>query len=148
METTAKHKVIPLDYIRGLLVAQGGRCAITGMPLDPQEVNADHILPLSREDMSPTKTEENIWLVHKRVNAMKGTMTYDEFVRMCRMVLDYHSEAQALLGRIQSKQITPVSKETFDNWVKAMCDADGRIRSEPSARPYGSPAAGSPSGQP
>ena len=130
METDSERKVIPLNYIRGLLVAQGGCCAITGMPLDPQEVNADHILPLSRKELSPTKTEENIWLVHKRVNAMKGTMSYDEFVEMCRMVLAHHNETRALLGQIRSKQITPVSKETFDQWVETMCDEDGRIRSE------------------
>ena len=78
--------------------------------------------------MSPTKTEENIWLVHKRVNAMKGTMSYDEFVEMCRMVLAHHNETRALLGLIRSKQITPVSKETFEQWVETMCDEDGKIR--------------------
>lgn len=133
MEEKPDRKVISLDYIRGLLVAQGGRCAITGLPLDPQEVNADHIVPLSREELSPTKTEENIWLVHKKVNAMKGTMTYDEFLRMCQMVLDHHVETEQLLGLIKTRQINPVSKEDFDKWVSSMCDETGRIGSEQGA---------------
>lgn len=132
MEAKPDKKVIPLDYIRGLLVAQGGRCAITGMPLDPQDVNADHILPLSRGELSPTKTQENIWLVHKKVNAMKGTMTYDEFLGMCRMVIDHHVATEALLGQIKAKQVKPVSKGDFDAWVTSMCDETGKICSEQS----------------
>lgn len=130
MEAKPDRRVIPLDYIRGLLVAQGGRCAITGLTLDPQDVNADHILPLSREELSPTKTEENIWLVNKKVNAMKGTMTYDEFVRMCQMVLDHHAETEQLLGQIKTRQVNLVSKIDFDRWVFSMCDETGRIVNE------------------
>ena len=133
MEAKPAKKVIPLDYIRGLLVAQGGRCAITGLPLDPQDVNADHILPLSREELSPTKSEENIWLVHKKVNAMKGTMTYDEFVRMCRMVLGHHVETGRLLDQIKTRTIKPVSKDEFDRWVSSICDETGTIRNEQGA---------------
>ena len=131
METKPDSKVIPLDYIRGLLVAQGGKCAITGLPLDPQDVNADHILPLSRKELSPTKTQENIWLVHKKVNAMKGTMTYTEFVQMCQMVLDHHDATEALLSQIKARQVKPISKESFDKWVSEMCDESGMIRKEP-----------------
>ncbi|MGD9873656.1 MAG: HNH endonuclease [Kiritimatiellia bacterium] len=132
METQSNRKVIPLDYIRGLLVAQGGRCAITGMPLDPQDVNADHIVPLSREELSPTKSQENIWLVHKKVNAMKGTMTYTEFLQMCQMVLDHRIDTIKLLGQITEKQISPMSKSDFDVWVSSRCDESGRIRREQS----------------
>jgi hypothetical protein len=130
MEAKPARKVIPLDYIRGLLVAQGGRCAITGLPLDPQDVNADHILPLSRQELDPTKTEENIWLVHKKVNAMKGTMTYDEFVSMCQMVLDHHAKTEQLLDQIKTRQVNPVSKDNFDKWVASMCDETGKICSK------------------
>lgn len=147
MEAKPGKKVIPLDHIRGLLVAQGGRCAITGMPLDPQDVNADHILPLSREELCPTKTEENIWLVHKKVNAMKGTMTYDEFLGMCRMVIDHHTVTEALLGRIKAKEIRPVSKGDFDTWLSSMCDETGKICSEQSPAPLRETRGGSREGE-
>jgi len=128
-ETETVKKTIPLNYIRGLLVAQGGRCAITGIPLDPLEVNADHILPLSREELTPSSEEDNIWLVHKRVNAMKGAMTYDELVEMCRVVLEHHEETNRLLKRIRARGIGPLAKAEFDSWVEDHCEKDGKIRS-------------------
>jgi hypothetical protein len=130
MEKKTTKKTIPLDYIRGLLVAQGGRCAITGMPLDPHEVNADHIVPLSREELEPSVEENNFWLVHKKINAMKGTMTYAEFVEACRAVLDHQEKTQDLLIRIQSRGIRAVSKVEFDNWVEQHYDKKGKLGSE------------------
>lgn len=107
---------------------QKGRCAITGLPLNPQEVNADHINPLSRKELSPSVEEDNIWLVHKKVNAMKGTMSYAEFVDMCKRVLEHYEESNRLLNRIQNKRVKPISKDVFDQWVKENCGEDGRIR--------------------
>jgi hypothetical protein len=132
MEKKEPKKTIPLDYIRGLIVAQAGRCAITGMPLDPVEVNADHIVPLSREELSPSYEENNIWLVHKKINAIKGTMTYEEFVDACQAVLDHRSATASLLKRIQQGEIEPQSKEAFDSWVEANCDKSGKLKREQS----------------
>jgi len=134
MEDKKQNRTIPLDYIRGLLVEQGCRCAITGIPLDPVEVNADHIIPVSREDLRPSLQEDNIWLVHKRINAMKGTMTYCEFVEACQAVLDHHSKTNTLLDLITGRAIQPMSKAAFDNWVQTSCDADGKLKSEKSPR--------------
>ncbi len=126
-------KTIPLDYIRGLVVAQEASCAITGLPLDPQEVNADHIIPLSRTEFDPSTGEDNIWLVHKKINSMKGTMTYAEFLEACRAVLDHHEKTQILLHKIQERNIQPVSKAAFDAWVEEHCEQDGTIRGEQGA---------------
>ena len=126
-------KTIPLGYIRGLVVAQGIRCAITGLPLDPQEVNADHIIPLPRADLKPGKGEDNIWLVHKKINAMKGTMTYTEFVEACRDVLDHHEKTKSLLQKIQKGEIQPISKFAFDEWIEERCEPDGTLRIEQGA---------------
>lgn len=128
MEKEKQRKTIPLDHIRGLLVAQGGTCAITGMPLDPLEVNADHIVPLSREELSPSLQEDNIWLVHKKINAMKGTMTYAEFVQACQAVLDHQSATRALLKRIQEREVLPLSKSDFDSWIQRNCEENGKLR--------------------
>jgi len=130
MESDSTIKTIPLDFIRGLLVRQGGCCAITGIPLKPQEVNADHIVPLSRIELSPTAQKDNIWLVHKKVNAMKGTMTYNEFLEMCHAVIDHYSDTESLLMDIQHRNIDPVSKEEFDRWVHEHCDETGTIKNE------------------
>ena len=136
MEKKTTKKTIPLDYIRGLIVAQGGRCAITGIPLDPQEVNADHIVPLSRQELTPSIEEDNVWLVYKKINAMKGTMTYEEFVKACKAVLDHHDATEELLKRIRAKGITPVSKDEFDRWVAEHCDDKGKLVIKQTDPPY------------
>jgi 5-methylcytosine-specific restriction endonuclease McrA len=118
---------IPLDYIRGLIVLQNGNCAITGMPLDPQDVNADHVIPLSRKDHSPNTGGDNIWLVHKKVNAMKGTMTYEELVKMAKLIIDHHEKSLALLKLIRDCSVKPISKSLFDKWVAENCDSDGKV---------------------
>lgn len=119
---------IPLDHIRGLVVLQSGKCAITGLPLDPQEVNADHVIPLSRKEKSPSVGADNIWLVHKKVNAMKGTMTYDEMVDMAKLIIKHHEKSLSLLGQIQNNSVKPLSKSDFDKWVSDNCDSEGKVR--------------------
>jgi hypothetical protein len=132
MEEKNKLAGLPLDYIRGLLVRQGARCAITGLPLVPVDVNADHILPLSRTKLSPTMGKENVWLVHKSVNAMKGTLTYDELVEMARLILAHHDESKKLLREIQSGAVQPCKKDAFDRWVTENCVMDGRLKNDES----------------
>jgi CRISPR/Cas system Type II protein with McrA/HNH and RuvC-like nuclease domain len=111
-------KTIPISYIRGLLITQNGRCAISGVKLHPHELNADHIVPLSRVDLSPTLNEKNIWLVHKSINAMKGTLTYSELIDFCHLILKNQEASKQLLEKIQKGKIEPLSKNEFDIWVK------------------------------
>jgi hypothetical protein len=128
MADKLKRSVIPLDYIRGLIVAQSCRCAISGRLLDPQQVNADHITPLSRTTESPSMDRDNIWLVDKALNAMKGTMTYDELVQMAKAILAHQEQSQALLKKIRAKEIKPITKREFDQWVSDHCDERGNLR--------------------
>jgi hypothetical protein len=116
-----------MEHIRGLVVAQGGRCAITGLPLDPREVNADHIVPLSRKELLPSKGPENVWLVHKKINAMKGGLTYDELVELAIFIVEHQKVSQDLLSLIQKNQVPKIPKDTFDNWVAQHCDESGKI---------------------
>ena len=111
-------KTIPISYIRGLIVAQDGKCAISGRQLNPHEVNADHIVPLSREELSPSLNEDNIWLVHKIVNTMKCTLTYDELIQTCQLILENQSESQDLINKIRKGRIKSISKTDFDAWAK------------------------------
>jgi len=128
MEKETKVGAIPLDYIRGLIIAQGGRCAITGLPLDPQLVNADHIVPLSRTELSPSMEKDNIWLVHKSVNAMKDTLTYDELVEIARTIIKHHEKSKQLLEDIRKGNIRPAKKHVLDKWVSDNCSEDGKLK--------------------
>ena len=120
-------KGVPLRIIRGLLVKQRGRCAITGVPLDPVEVNGDHIIPLSRRELDPSFGADNIWIVNKRINAMKGAMTYDELVEMARSILNHEAQSRELKKAIENGTIRSVEKSEFDNWVSENCDVDGKV---------------------
>lgn len=127
MEKTKK-VAIPLDYFRGLLQEQLAKCAITGIPLDPKRVNADHITPLSRQDLNPSTRETNVWLVDKRVNALKGNLTYDELVSIAKLIVEHEHKSRTLLKKIEEGQISPLSKPDFDNWIREFFDEDGVIR--------------------
>ncbi len=120
-------KGVPLKIIRGLLIEQRGRCAITGVPLDPAEVNGDHIIPLSRRELDPSFGADNIWIVDKRSNAMKGAMTYDELVEMARLILNHEAQSRELKKAIENGTIRSVEKSEFDNWVSENCDVDGKV---------------------
>ena len=69
--------------LRELLIKQEYRCALTGRPLTPETAGVDHIVPLSR---GGTHTIDNLWIVLRDVNRMKGTMTGAEFIDLCREV--------------------------------------------------------------
>ena len=121
-------RTVGLAYIRGLLVAQEGWCAISGRPLQPDEVNADHIIALSRVELNPSQGEENFWLVDKKINALKGTLTYDELVTTAREIIAHEQKTRALLGRITGKIIDPMDKTDFDQWVGDHCYENGAIK--------------------
>lgn len=120
---------LSLAYIRGLVVSQNGKCSITGLPLDPTEANADHIIPLSRKELNPPKGRQNIWLVHKTVNAMKGALTYDEFVEFARLVVKHEVQTRINLENITKNNIKSIPKKEFDKWVEENCDEKGVVLS-------------------
>lgn len=69
--------------IMGLLRKQGGKCALTGTDLTPENCSLDHALPVAR---GGTHDESNLQLVTKAINQAKGQMTNEEFVSMCSCV--------------------------------------------------------------
>ena len=97
------------------------------MALDPTDTNADHVVPLSRKELNPAEGTENIWIVNKTVNAMKGALTYDEFVEIAKLVVSHEAETRHLLDAIRTANISVVSKKEFDVWVKENCDNEGKV---------------------
>lgn len=66
-----------------ILERQGRCCALTGRTLTPQTASIDHITPLAN---GGSHTIGNIQILHKDVNAAKGSMSQEEFIEMCREV--------------------------------------------------------------
>jgi len=75
-----------------LLEAQQYRCALTGRPLAPDTASLDHILPIRS---GGEHVISNAQVLHKNVNRAKTTMTNEEFVQLCREVVEHTSEPLA-----------------------------------------------------
>ena len=69
--------------ILALLEMQGHLCALSGVRLDVDNAELDHKIPVAR---GGTNNLDNLQWVHKEINRAKGTMTNDEFIKVCEMV--------------------------------------------------------------
>lgn len=72
--------------VLNLLRTQGYRCALSGRPLTPDNCALDHILAMSR---GGANLIENAQVLHRDVNRAKGTLTNQEFVQLCREVVEW-----------------------------------------------------------
>ena len=72
------------------LEAQNFKCYYTGLALTPGsgDCSLDHKVPRSR---GGALTVDNSAWCHRRINALKGNSTTEEFVEMCRMVVEKFS---------------------------------------------------------
>lgn len=78
-----KIETIKSKDVLTLLKSQQYLCSLTGRKLTPKSASLDHIIPLAQ---GGDHTIENIWIVDHQANAAKGTMTADEFIRLCEEV--------------------------------------------------------------
>ena len=62
-------------------------CPISGIKLNASNISVDHILPISR---GGTNEPSNVRLVHKWINLMLGIHTDEDFLKMCRVIVDYN----------------------------------------------------------
>lgn len=67
-----------------LLESQAYCCALTGWELTPHTASLDHRLPVSR---GGEHTVANAQVLHEDVNRAKGTLTNEEFIKLCRAVV-------------------------------------------------------------
>ena len=69
-----------------LLECQQYRCALTGRLLTPDTASLDHIVPVR---CGGEHCAENPQVLHRDVNRAKTTMTNDEFIQLCREVVEH-----------------------------------------------------------
>lgn len=69
-----------------LLKAQDYRCALSGWPLTPETAALDHVLAISR---GGPHARSNLQILHRDVNRAKHTLTNEEFVSLCRAVVEH-----------------------------------------------------------
>ncbi len=84
-----------LKYLTELWERQHGRCALSGLKLThtsrPTDNHAMNV-SLDRVDSACNYTKDNVLLVAMCVNRMKHDLREDEFVRMCRAIVQYHDQ--------------------------------------------------------
>lgn len=83
------HGPVSTDNVLRLLEHQQYRCALTGRPLTPDTASLDHIIPVR---CGGEHLIENAQVLHRDVNRAKATLTNDEFVQLCREVVEFDSQ--------------------------------------------------------
>jgi 5-methylcytosine-specific restriction endonuclease McrA len=91
--------VRPKDLL-GKLKQQGYRCAYSGDQLTPENLSADHVIPVQR---GGSHELSNIRLVTREINRAKATFTLDEFVALCKKVVA-HAENGGLVDQPRDTQ--------------------------------------------
>jgi hypothetical protein len=77
---------ITADDAAEVFEAQGGRCALTGVPLTTNGRFKDITASLDRIDNENGYEKDNIQWIHKSLNLMRGDMPLQDFVAACRKV--------------------------------------------------------------
>ncbi len=81
--------------VRRLVEIQNFCCAMTGLELNPEDANLDHIVPIVA---GGEHVMGNVQVVHKVINQMKSTLPKDEFVEWCRQVVAYSGRSKSATG--------------------------------------------------
>lgn len=77
---------VSVGNVLRLLERQNYRCALTGRPLTPELASLDHIVPVRCGGMHQI---ENAQVLHRNVNRAKTTMNNEEFIALCREVVEH-----------------------------------------------------------
>jgi 5-methylcytosine-specific restriction endonuclease McrA len=75
-----------------LYARQAGKCALTGRPLNVDEMELDHKIPLA--DGGDNEIDNVQWL-EASVNRAKGTMSNAAFIEMCKAVARWSERENA-----------------------------------------------------
>jgi hypothetical protein len=81
---------IDAEFIRTLLEAQRGRCAISGVQLTftKGEGHISTNASIDRIDPSKGYTKDNVQLVACQVNTMKSNLSFTQLAEWCQLILD------------------------------------------------------------
>lgn len=82
---------LTLDFLCALWEEQGGLCALTGKTLSLEKEKqrwGGILVSLDRIDSSKGYTQDNVWLTTTAVNYAKGVQSLEDFVEMCKTVVE------------------------------------------------------------
>jgi hypothetical protein len=79
---------VTLDDINDLYEEQNKVCELSGISIGWSESGWEHTASIDRVDNNKGYTVDNIQLVHKQVNMMRGSLTVPDFLKFCQAVAD------------------------------------------------------------
>ena len=74
------------EFVDTMHQQQKGVCIYSGLPIGWSSVRWDHTASIDRIDNDAHYTEDNVQLVHKKVNMMRGTLSDEDFKELCCLV--------------------------------------------------------------
>jgi hypothetical protein len=80
--------VVEAQDLQDLWNRQGGKCALSGIPMQ----KAPRTWSIDRVDNSCGYWPDNIQLVLKHVNMMRGSLTIDRFIETCKFIAAHRSK--------------------------------------------------------
>lgn len=91
------HFEVTIEEAWQLFEAQGGRCALSGLPICFAETaekkrQGQQTASLDRIDSRAGYTVGNLQWVHKDINKLKSDFQEGRFVELCKLVADYQAE--------------------------------------------------------
>lgn len=83
---------ITKDYLNSLYELQHHKCALSGISLEPNLslTTQQQNMSIDRIDSNIGYEVGNIQWVDKRINMMKGSLSNEEFIKLCTLVADYN----------------------------------------------------------
>jgi len=76
------------EFIDTLYQEQDGLCVYSGLFISWDESGWNHTASIDRIDNSRGYFEDNIQLVHKEINMMRGSLSDSRFKELCNLVAD------------------------------------------------------------
>jgi hypothetical protein len=76
------------EFVDAMYQEQDGQCVYSGLPIGWEVSGWNHTASIDRIDNNFGYYEENVQLVHKEVNMMRGTLTDERFKELCSLVAD------------------------------------------------------------
>jgi len=74
------------EAVSDLYDQQKGVCALSGLKIGWSDTGWNHTASIDRIDNNVGYTVDNIQLVDKRINMMRGTLSVSDFVDLCNSV--------------------------------------------------------------
>ncbi len=79
---------LTIDFIWDMYVTQDKKCALSGLEIEWSERGRTSTVSIDRIDNSKGYLTNNIHLVHKDVNMMKGRLSLERFIELCKAISD------------------------------------------------------------